>query len=88
MSAHTKLSSDHKRVECVLERFEQERVANTSIDPVLSPIAGETSNEQFSEVAGLDRPARERPACDLLRHSGQDLEQDCEMCQTSIRIRT
>ena len=67
MSADTNLSSDHMRVECVLERCEQERVANTSTDPVLSPIAGETCDEQFSEVAGLDRPARRRLACDLLK---------------------
>ena len=45
-------------VECVLERFEQERVANKSSDPVLSRIAGGTSDEQFLGVAGLGRPAR------------------------------
>ena len=67
MSPDTNLSSDHMKVECVLERCEKERVANTSTDPVLIPIAGETCDEQFSEVAGLDRPARRRLACDLLK---------------------
>ena len=40
MSADVNVSSDSMRVECVLERFEQERVANKSVDPVLNQIAG------------------------------------------------
>ena len=51
------LSSDDMRVDCVLERFEQERVANKLSDPLFGWIAGETSDEQFLvQVAGLDRP--------------------------------
>ena len=33
MSADANLSSDDMRVECLLERFERERVANTSNEP-------------------------------------------------------
>ena len=40
------------RAECV-ERFGRERVANKSIDPVSSRIAGWISDEQFLEVADL-----------------------------------
>ena len=67
MSADVNLSSGDVRVECVLERYKLERVANTSSDPVLSRIAGEVSDEQFLEVAGLDGPARNRVAHDLLK---------------------
>ena len=38
MSADVNLSSDDMRLECLLERFERERVANKSNDPVLSRI--------------------------------------------------
>ena len=38
--ADANLSSDDMRVECLLERFRRERVANKSNDPVLNPIAG------------------------------------------------
>ena len=38
-SADANLSSDDMRVECLLERFERERVANKSNDPVLNRIA-------------------------------------------------
>ena len=57
MSADANLSSEDMRV---LDRFEQERVANKSSDPVLSRIAGVTSDEQFLEVVGLDTSAVER----------------------------
>ena len=40
MSAGLNLSSDDMRVECLLCRFEQERVANKSNDPLSSRIAG------------------------------------------------
>ena len=60
MTADANLSSDDVRVECVLERFEQDHVANKLSDPVLSRVAGETSDVQFLEVVGLDNPARER----------------------------
>ena len=40
MSADVNLSSDDMRVECLLERFERERVANKSNDFVLNRIAG------------------------------------------------
>ena len=40
MSADANLSSDDMRVECLLDRFERERVANKSYDPLLSRIAG------------------------------------------------
>ena len=53
MSADANLSSCDLRVECLLERFERERVANKSSDLVLSRIAGEVFDEQFLEVAGL-----------------------------------
>ena len=66
MSAGANLSSDDMRAECMLERFEQERFANTWSDPMLRRIAGERSDEQFLEVAGLDKPAKrkanQRPA--------------------------
>ena len=67
MSADANLSSDDTLVECLLERFDRERAANKSSDPVLSRSAGETSDAQFLEVAGLGRPARERIANDLLK---------------------
>ena len=54
------------RVECLLERFDRERVAKSS-DPVLNRIAGWVSDEQFLEIAGLDGPARRRVAYDLLK---------------------
>ena len=50
------------RVECLLERFERE-----TSHPVLSRIAGQVSDEQFLEVAGLDGPARSQVADDLLK---------------------
>ena len=71
MSADANLSSDHMRVESVLKRFDQERVANTSIDPVLSPIAGETSDEQFSEVAGLDKTGKRKTSLRLVHVGAQ-----------------
>ena len=58
MSADANLSSDDTEVACLLERSEQERVANKSSDPVLSRIAGETSDEQFLDVAGNGKSAR------------------------------
>ena len=58
MSADMNLSSDDMRVECLLERFEREPVANKSNDPVLSLIVGWVSHEQVLEVAGLRGPAR------------------------------
>ena len=67
MSADVNLSSDDMRVECLLDRFERERVANKSNDPLLSRIAGWVPDEQFLEVAGLDGPARCRVAYDLLK---------------------
>ena len=67
MSSDVNLSSGYMRVECVLERFEQERVANKSSDPVLSRIAGETSDEQFLDMAGLDKPTRSRVVYDRLK---------------------
>ena len=67
MSADVNLSSDDMRVDCLLERFERERVANKSNDPVLSRSAGWVSDEQFLEVAGLDGLARRRVAYDLLK---------------------
>ena len=54
MSADVNLSSDDMRVECLLDRFERERVAWVP-------------DEQFLEVAGLDGPARCRVAYDLLK---------------------
>ena len=39
----------------VLEKFDPERVAHKLSDPVLSKIAGETSDGQFLVVAGLDQ---------------------------------
>ena len=65
MSADVNLSSDDMRAECLLDRFERERVACKSNDPLLSRIAGWVPDEQFLEVAGLDGPARCRVACDL-----------------------
>ena len=66
MSADANLSSDDMRVECFLDRFERERVANKSNDPLLSRIAGWVPDEQFLEVAlevaGLDGPARRHVA--------------------------
>ena len=51
MSADVNLSSDDMRVECLLDRFERERVASKSNDPLLSRIAGWVPDEQFLEVA-------------------------------------
>ena len=67
MSADANLSSDDMQVECLLERFERERVANKSNELVLNRIAGLVSDEQFLEVAGLDGPARRHVANDLLK---------------------
>ena len=67
MSADVNLSSDDMRVECFLEWFEQERVANTSNCFVLSRIAGWVSDEQFLEVAGVDGPARSLVTRDSLK---------------------
>ena len=67
MSADVNLSSDDMRVACVLGRFDLERLANKSSDPVLSWIAGETSGGQFLEAAGLDISARKRVKYDLLK---------------------
>ena len=67
MSADVNLSSDDMRVECLLEEFEQVRVANTSNDLVLNRIAGWVSDEQFLEVAGLDGLARNRVTYDVLK---------------------
>ena len=58
MNADANLSSDNMRVECLLERFERERVANKSNGPVLNRIAGRVSDEQFLEVAGLGKEPR------------------------------
>ena len=55
MSADVNLPSGDMSVKYVLEQFERERVANKlSEHPVLGNIFGETSDEQFLEVAGLD----------------------------------
>ena len=67
MNADENVSSDDMRVECLLDRFERERVASKSNDPLLSRIAGWVPDEQFLEVAGLDGPTRRRVACDLLK---------------------
>ena len=67
MSADANLSSDDMRVECLLDRFERERVANKTNDPLLSRTAGRVPDKQFLEVAGLDGPARCRVAYDLLK---------------------
>ena len=67
MCADVNLSSDDMRVECLLDRFEWERVANTSNDFLLSRNAGWVLDEQFLKVAGLDGPARCRVAYDLLK---------------------
>ena len=67
LSADVKFSSDDMRVECELERFAKQRVANKSSYPMLSRIAGETSDEEFLEVAGLDKSARERIDYDMLQ---------------------
>ena len=67
ISADVNLSSVDMRVECVLERFEQECVANKSSEPVLCWIAGETFDEQFLGVAGLHKLARKRVTDDLLK---------------------
>ena len=66
MSADANLSSDDMRVECLLDRFERERVPSKSNDPLLSRIAGWVPDEQFLEVAGLDGLAWCRVAYDLL----------------------
>ena len=60
MSADVNFSSVDMRVECLLDRFERERVANTSNDPLLSRIAGWVPDEQLLEVAGLDGPGPAR----------------------------
>ena len=63
MSSDVNLSSGDMRVACLLERFERERVADKSWDPV----SGGVSDEQFLDVAGLDGPARSRVICELLK---------------------
>ena len=68
------LSSDDVRFECLLERFERERVANKSSDPMLSGIAGEMLDEQFLEVVGLDGPARCQLACLRLVEVGMEFD--------------
>ena len=65
MSADANLSRADMRVECLLERFEREGVANKSNDHVLNRFAGWVSDEQYLEVAGLDRPVRSRVVNDL-----------------------
>ena len=67
MSVGVNLSSGDMRVECLLDRFERERVANKSNDLLLSRMAGWVPDEQFLEVAGLDGPARSRVAYDPLK---------------------
>ena len=47
----------------LLDRFERERIASKSHDPWLSRI----TTEQFLEAVGLDEPARDRVAYDLLK---------------------
>ena len=74
------------RVECLLERFERERVANKSNDPVLSRIAGCVTDEQFLEVAGLDGRARRRAAHDLLE-LGQS-QDDVHIAETFSQPKT
>ena len=66
-SSDVNLSSDDMRVECLLERCERGRVANKLSDHVLNRTAGEVSDEQFLEVAGLDGPARDRVTHDVLK---------------------
>ena len=56
MSAVVNLSSDDMRVERVLERFDQERVANKLSVPVLSRTAGKMSDEKFLVARPDQRP--------------------------------
>ena len=77
MSADVNLSSDDMRVACVLGRFEQERLANKSSDPVLSWIAGETSGGQFLEAASLDVSARKRVKYDPLKLGAEPERHAC-----------
>ena len=58
----------------LLERFERDRVANKSSDPVLCRIAGEMFDEQFLEVVGLDGPARCQLACVRLVEVGMEFD--------------
>ena len=67
MIGDVNLPSVDMRVECLVERCEQERVANTSNDPLLSRNAGWVPDEQLLEVAGLDGPAPCRGSYDLLK---------------------
>ena len=82
MSADGNLSSGDMSGECVLEQIERERVAKKLSDPVLNKIAGETSDEQFLEVAWLSQSARERVTHDLLKleHSLNDITS----CKNSV----
>ena len=77
MSSDVNLSSDDMPVECLLERIEQERVANKSSCTVLNRIAGWVSDEQFLEVAGLDRLARSRVAYNLLKRGAKSQRSTC-----------
>ena len=63
MSADADLSTDDLRVECLLDRFERQRIASKSNDPWLS----RSTTEQFLEGVGLDEPERDRVPCDLLK---------------------
>ena len=60
MSVDVDLSNDDMRVECLLDRFERERIASKSNDPWLSRITGWMLTEQFLKTVGLDGPARDR----------------------------
>ena len=75
-----------QRVECLLDRFERERVAVKSNDPLLSRIAGWVPDEQFLEVADLDGPARCRVAYDLLK-LGQN-QNDVHIARTFCQPKT
>ena len=86
MSADVNLSRDDMRVECLLDRFERERVANKSNDPLLSRIAGWVSDEQFLKIAGLDGPARSRATYDFLK-LGQSLN-DIHVAETFSQPKT
>ena len=71
-------------VECLLERIEQERVANKSSDTVLNQIAGWVSDEQVLEVAGLNGPARSRVAYDFVEGGAEsELHSHCRDFQST-----
>ena len=56
-------------VQSMLDRNEQERIANKLKDPVLNGISKVTSNRQFVEVAGLDKTKYKKVRYDLMKLS-------------------